>query len=224
MTFFILWSCKYTVSISGLEPDSPQPKPWQSKIVAGNKVHRLYSQWLFYSAMAGGCLVQDQISILYYNRNIYIAHILPIAPPVMAAMTMNDISSFTFYKNIRKIITDMSNLLNLNLPSWTFFCGTSNSQSRKCEVGPHPDSWSLIQYEHLIFLQLLIHLYHFLFLPTYCPFYNKVLNAEWNKQIVRYSWRLFAMSNDCWKNWRISYLKYLVLYDNVIHLLNYWWI
>ena len=29
------------VSISGLEPDSPQPQPWQSKIVAGNKVHHL---------------------------------------------------------------------------------------------------------------------------------------------------------------------------------------
>ena len=57
----------YTVSISGLDPDTPQPQPWQSKIVAGNKVHRLYSQRLFYSARAGagGCLDQDQISILY---------------------------------------------------------------------------------------------------------------------------------------------------------------
>ena len=56
-----------TVSISGLDPDSPHPQPWQSKIVTRNKVHRLYSQQLFYSARAGGlgCLVQDQISILY---------------------------------------------------------------------------------------------------------------------------------------------------------------
>ena len=66
----------HTVSISGLEPDSPQPQPWQSKIVAGNKVHCLYSQWLFYSARAGagGCLVQDQISILYCKIVIF-AHL-----------------------------------------------------------------------------------------------------------------------------------------------------
>ena len=43
-----------TVSISGLDPDSPHPQPWQSKIVTRNKVHRLYSQQLFYSARAGG--------------------------------------------------------------------------------------------------------------------------------------------------------------------------
>ena len=57
----------YTVSISGLEPDSPQAQPWQSKIVAENKVHCLYSQQLFYSGRAGGlgCLDQYQISILY---------------------------------------------------------------------------------------------------------------------------------------------------------------
>ena len=56
-----------TVSISGLDPDSPQPQPWQSKIVTGNKDNELYSQQLFYSARAGGlsCLVKDQISILY---------------------------------------------------------------------------------------------------------------------------------------------------------------
>ena len=56
-----------TVLISGLEPDSPQPQPWQSKIVAGNKDDELYSQQLFYSARAGagGCLDQDQILILY---------------------------------------------------------------------------------------------------------------------------------------------------------------
>ena len=58
---------QYTVSISGLDPDSPQPQPWQSKIVAGNKDDELYSQQLFYSARAGagGCLDQDQILILY---------------------------------------------------------------------------------------------------------------------------------------------------------------
>ena len=33
-----------TVSISGLDPDSPQSQPWQSKIVAGNKGDELYSQ------------------------------------------------------------------------------------------------------------------------------------------------------------------------------------
>ena len=56
-----------TVSISGLEPDSPQPQPWQSEIVTGNKDDELYSQRLFYSARAGagGCLVQEQILILY---------------------------------------------------------------------------------------------------------------------------------------------------------------
>ena len=58
-----------TVSISGLDQDSPQPQPWKSKIVAGNKVNRLYSQQLFRSARAGAgagsCLDQDQISILY---------------------------------------------------------------------------------------------------------------------------------------------------------------
>ena len=52
----------YTVSISGLEPGSPPPQPWQSKIVAGNKVYRLYSQRLFY--WGWGCLDHDQISIL----------------------------------------------------------------------------------------------------------------------------------------------------------------
>ena len=44
----------FTVSISGLAPDSPGPQPWQSKIVAGNKDNELYSQRLFYYAMAGG--------------------------------------------------------------------------------------------------------------------------------------------------------------------------
>ena len=59
--------CVCTVSISGLDPDSPGPRPWQSKIVAGNKDDELYSLRLFYSARAGGlgCLDQDQISILY---------------------------------------------------------------------------------------------------------------------------------------------------------------
>ena len=56
-----------TVSISGLDQDSPQPQPWKSKIVAGNKVNRLYSQQLFRFARAGagagGCLDQDHISI-----------------------------------------------------------------------------------------------------------------------------------------------------------------
>ena len=66
-TLHITYVC--TVSISGLEPDSPQPQPWQSKIVTGNKDNELYSQRLFYStrAEAGGCLVQDQISILYLH-------------------------------------------------------------------------------------------------------------------------------------------------------------
>ena len=63
-----------TVSISGLDQDSPQPQPWKSKIVAGNKVKRLYSQQLFRSARAGagagGCLDQDQISILYGDITI----------------------------------------------------------------------------------------------------------------------------------------------------------
>ena len=49
-----------------LNQTEPQPQPWQSKIVAGNKDDELYSQQLFYSARAGGlsCLVKDQISIL----------------------------------------------------------------------------------------------------------------------------------------------------------------
>ena len=36
-----------TVSISGLDPDSPGPQPWQSKIVAGNKDNELYSQYRY---------------------------------------------------------------------------------------------------------------------------------------------------------------------------------
>ena len=44
--YVITFSKAYTVtvSISGLEPDSPGPQPWQSKIVAGNKDDELYSQ------------------------------------------------------------------------------------------------------------------------------------------------------------------------------------
>ena len=75
MNILFIWiNPKYKVSISGLDPDSPHPQPWQSKIVTRNKVHRLYSQQLFYSARAGGlgCLDQDQISILYVLFFIYV--------------------------------------------------------------------------------------------------------------------------------------------------------
>ena len=70
MVFILIANC--TVWISGLWPDSSGPQPWQSKIVAGNKVHCLYSQWLFYSARAGagGCLVKDQTSILYCSMSV----------------------------------------------------------------------------------------------------------------------------------------------------------
>ena len=42
----LLLPSHYTVSISGLDPDSPQPQPWQSKIVAGNEDDELYYQQL----------------------------------------------------------------------------------------------------------------------------------------------------------------------------------